>query len=565
MIASNAHHQVRAADPSNAATAPGGIGAPRDAAARRRCGGPAALRGMVTAPHHLAAEAGLAVMREGGNAIEAMVAAAATIAVVYPHMNGIGGDGFWLILRPDAPPIGIQACGPAGRHVTPALYRSRSLDAVPSRGPLAANTVAGAVAGWAVALEISAAMGGRLPIDRLLADAIFYAERGAPVSRSYGDALSAKHEELQEIAGFSTAFMPELPYPVHARPVLRQPRLAALLRELARMGLDDFYRGGIARQIAADLARAGSPLEVKDLEEYHACRVEPLLLRLADAIVYNLPPPTQGLASLIILGLFDRLSVQEAESFAYLHAIVEATKQAFLVRDAELGDPAVMARRASDFLIDSALDRLCRAIDPARAMPWPYPASAGDTVWMGAMDGNGCAVSFIQSLYWEFGSGVVLEDTGIVWQNRGSSFSLREGARDALAPGRLPFHTLNPAAAVFDDGRTVVYGTMGGDGQPQTQAAIFTRYARFGQDLPQAIAAPRWLLGRTWGAATTTLKLESDFEPRLIDDLRRAGHEVELVPPCNDLMGHAGALVRASDGVIDGASDPRSDGSVAGF
>lgn len=520
---------------------------------------------MVTAPHHLAAEAGLAVLREGGNAIEAMVAAAATIAVAYPHMNGIGGDGFWLILRPNAPPIGIQACGPAGRQVAPALYRSRGLNAVPTRGPLAANTVAGTVAGWSVALEISAAMGGHLPTDRLLADAIFHAERGVPVSRSYGDTLAAKAEDLQGFTGFSAAFVPEVTHPFPVRPVLRQPRLAAVLRELARAGLDDFYRGDIARRIAADLARAGSPLVAKDLENYRACRVEPLSLRLQDATAYNLPPPTQGLTSLMILGLFDRLSVREGESFAHVHAVVEATKQAFLIRDAELGDPVAMERRPSEFLTDSTLDRLCRAINPARAMPWPHSASAGDTVWMGAIDGNGCAVSFIQSLYWEFGSGVVLEDTGIAWQNRGSSFSLGERERNALAPGRLPFHTLNPAAAVFDDGRTMVYGTMGGDGQPQTQAAIFTRYARFGQPLPQAIATPRWLLGRTWGAATTTLKLESDFEPSLIDALRRAGHKVELVPPWNDLMGHAGALVRGAGGVIEGASDPRSDGAIAGF
>jgi gamma-glutamyltranspeptidase/glutathione hydrolase len=532
---------------------------------KRRYGASAALRGMISAPHHLAAEAGLAVLREGGNAIEAMVAAAATIAVVYPHMNGLGGDGFWLILRPDAPPIGIQACGPAGREVTPALYRNRGLEAVPTRGGLAANTVAGTVAGWIAALEISAEMGGVVPVDRLLADAVFHAEQGVPVSLSYAINLAAKLAELQEITGFSAAFIPETAHPMPARPVLRQPRLAALLKKLIQAGLDDFYRGDTARRIAADLARAGSPLVAQDLEDYRARRVEPMSLRLQDATAYNLPPPTQGLASLIILGLFDRLFVREGESLAHVHAIVEATKQAFLIRDAELGDPAAMERSPLEFLTGAALDRLCRAIDPARAMPWPHPSSPGDTIWMGAVDGNGCAVSFIQSLYWDFGSGVVLEDAGIVWQNRGNSFSLREGARNALAPGRLPFHTLNPAAAVFDDGRTLVYGAMGGDGQPQTQAAIFTRYARFGQALPQAIAAPRWLLGRTWGTAATTLKLESDFDPTLVEGLRRVGHEVELVPSCNELMGHAGALVRGANGVIEGASDPRSDGGVAGF
>jgi gamma-glutamyltranspeptidase/glutathione hydrolase len=509
---------------------------------------------MVTAPHRLAAEAGLSVMRDGGNAVEAMVAAAAAIAVVYPHMNGLGGDGFWLILPPGAPPIGIQACGPTGRRVTADLYRRSGLDAVPARGPLAANTVAGTVAGWIAALEISAALGGRLALEQLLGPAIDQAGRGVPVSRSLADTLSAKDAELEQVPGFSAAFQGA----GEGARILRQPRLAALLRRLARAGLDDFYRGEVARRIAADLAQVGSPLLLEDLEAFRAQRVEPLSLRITGAHLYNLPPP-------MILGLFDRLGVHEGESFAHLHGLVEATKQAFLHRDAVVGDPTAMPCDPALYLSDDELARLARTIEPARALPWPQPAAPGDTIWMGAIDRESCAVSFIQSLYWEFGSGLVLEDTGLLWQNRGSSFGLGEGARHALAPGRLPFHTLNPAAARFDDGRTMVYGTMGGDGQPQTQAAIFTRHARFGQPLAQAIAAPRWLLGRTWGAASTTLKLESDMDPGLVEALRSAGHEVELVAPRNDLMGHAGALVRHADGAIEGASDPRSDGGVAGF
>jgi oxamate amidohydrolase len=506
----------------------------------------------------LATQAGVAVLREGGNAIEAMVAAAATIAVVYPHMNSIGGDCFWLIVRPGAAPIGIQACGPAGRNVTVELYRDKGLDAIPARGGLAANTVAGALAGWSAALEVSGEMGGSMPLDWLLDDAVFHAEHGFPLSRSLSETLVAKCDELRIIPGFASAFTPE-------GQILKQPRLAAVLRELARAGLDAFYRGKVGRRIAADLADAGSPLTAADLESYCACRVEPLSIRLRDASVYNLPPPTQGLASLIILGLFERMAVKESESFEHVHAIVEATKRSFLIRDSELCDPALSRRAPTEFLAHADLDRLCREIKRDKAMPWPHLGRRGDTVWMGAIDRDGCAVSFIQSLYWEFGSGVVLKDTGILWQNRGSSFSLQEGARNQVAPGRLPVHTLNPAAALFDDGRVMVYGAMGGDGQPQTQAAVFTRYARFGQSLPEAVAAPRWLLGRTWGAETTTLKVESDFEPDVIAALRSCGHDVELIAPCNDLTGHAGAVVRRPDGVIEGASDPRSDGSAAGF
>lgn len=526
---------------------------------------PLALRGMVTAPHHLAAEAGLSILRAGGNAIEAMIAAAATIAVVYPHMNGVGGDGFWLILKPGARPIGIEACGPAGVRVSPEFYRTHDLESIPARGPLAANTVAGTVAGWIAALELSASLGGNLSLDLLLADAIVHAERGVPLSRSQTAATSSKLGELRNVAGFLPTFGLDGAGPPYSPTVFRQPRLAAVLRSLAQAGLNDFYRGQIARRIAADLERAGSPLTIADLSGYRARFVNPLSLRLSCGTVYNLPPPTQGLASLLILGLFDRFPVRESESFEHLHTLIEATKQAFIIRDAEVADPSTMRRQPSEFLIAGELDHLCGRIDPARALSWPQGGPPGDTVWMGAIDENGCAVSFIQSLYWEFGSGVVLEDTGILWQNRGSSFSLRPGHRNELAPGRLPFHTLNPAAAAFDDGRVMVYGTMGGEGQPQTQAAVFTRYAHFRQPLQQAVAAPRWLLGRSWGAETTTLKLESTMAPGLAESLRRAGHEIEIVAPCNDLMGHAGALVLHPNGVIEGATDPRSDGGVAGY
>ena len=174
-------------------------------------------------------------------------------------------------------------------------------------------------------------------------------------------------------------------------------------------------------------------------------------------------------------------------------------------------------------------------------------------------------VSAIQSTYFEFGSGLVLPLTGITWQNRGSSFRLAADGWNALRPGRKPFHTLNPALARFDDGRVMAYGTMGGEGQPQTQAALFSRYARFGVDLQQAISAPRWLLGRTWGENSTTLKLEDGFDDKLYTDLAAAGHDVERVGPLTAMMGHAGAIVRHGDGRLDGATDPRSDGQVAAW
>ena len=238
----------------------------------------------------------------------------------------------------------------------------------------------------------------------------------------------------------------------------------------------------------------------------------------------------------------------------------------FVLRDRDVGDPAYHDVDLQALLDDdAALDAMARAIDPARAQPWPAPAAAGDTCWFAAADAAGRVVSAIQSTYFEFGSGVVLPQTGITWQNRGSSFRLAADGWNALRPGRLPFHTLNPALARFADGRTMAYGTMGGEGQPQTQAAIFTRYARFGSGLQAAVTAPRWLLGRTWGSPSTTLKIEDGFDPELYTALAAAGHDVERVGALTATMGHAGAIVRHNDGLLEGATDPRSDGQVAAW
>jgi gamma-glutamyltranspeptidase len=215
--------------------------------------------------------------------------------------------------------------------------------------------------------------------------------------------------------------------------------------------------------------------------------------------------------------------------------------------------------------LDAAfLDGEAQAIDRRRAAPWPAPVDRGDTVWMGAIDRNGLAVSYLQSLYWEYGSGCVSPKTGVLIGNRGVSFSLDAKHPNALAPGRRPFHTLNPAMAAFDDGRVMPYGSMGGDGQPQFQAQVFTRY-RNGASLADAIDAPRFLLGRTWGADSPSLKLEDRFDPSLARALEKAGHMVETLAPYADVFGHAGALVRHARGRVEAAHDPRADGGSAGI
>lgn len=519
------------------------------------------LHGMVTAPHALAAEAGCGVLRDGGTAAEATVATAAALAVVYPHMTAIGGDGFWLVHEPDGRVHAVHGCGGAAASADLALYAG--LEAVPTRGPLAANTVAGTISAWEAVL---ASDEGGLPLERLLRDAIRHAEAGVAVT--YGGAAIAQDKggELRGQPGAYAAVFEPGSVPLAEGDTLRQLALGQTLRHLAQAGLADFYTGELAASIAADLARLGSPVSAADLAAHRATRPDPLTTPIAGAQLFNSAPPTQGFASLLILALFSRLGVAAADGFAHLHGLVEATKQAFLLRDLHVGDPAWTGFDFQGLLEDpAALDELAARIDSAQALPWPQPPQWGDTCWFGAADARGQVVSAIQSTYFEFGSGLVLPASGIIWQNRGASFRLAEDGWNALKPGRKPFHTLNPALASFDDGRVMAYGTMGGEGQPQTQAALFSRYAMFGTDLQEAINAPRWLLGRTWGEQSTTLKLEDGFDARLYTELAEAGHDVERVGQLTATMGHAGAIVRHGNGRLEGASDPRSDGGVAAW
>lgn len=519
---------------------------------------------MVVAPHHLASEAGARVLREGGNAIEAMIAAASTIAVVYPHMNSLGGDNFWLLHQPGADPVGIDACGGAASAASVDYYRSKGLDAIPGRGPDAALTVAGAVSGWQLAHQQAKLAGGKLPLSRLLEDAIHHAREGAPVTATLANNARGKLAELIDQPGFAQTYV-KSGQPVQLGELFKQTKIANTLERLASAGLDDFYRGELAQAIGEDLQIAGSPVSVDDLNQYNAMIVEPLSLAVGEHRVFNMPPPTQGLASLMLLGIFARLNIQSLDDYDYIHGLIESTKQSFRTRDTEVSDPAYMARSAEEFLAGDFLDRLAVGVNRDKADPWPDASVGGDTVWLGAVDKNGGAVSFIQSIYWEFGSGVILPDSGITWQNRGTSFSLDESHHNCLKPGRRPFHTIQPALAHLGDGRVMPFGTMGGEGQPQTQAMVFSRYAMGGQDLQQSITAPRWLLGRTWGSDITNLRIENRFAPEVYEQLIAAGHDLEMIGEYDEVMGHAGALVLHPDGLIEGASDPRCDGSACGL
>jgi gamma-glutamyltranspeptidase len=520
-------------------------------------------RGVVCAPNHRAVEAGRAILAQGGNALEAMVAMAAAIAVLYPHMNHLGGDGFWVIRHRTGRVSAIMAAGQAGAKATPALYRD--YEAIPTRGPLAVLTVPGAVGGWIMALQAAKATGGRLPLDILLAPAIAHARNGYVVTRSQAQLTQEYLNELAVVPGFAGTFLAE-GKPPEAGMTLKQEALAGTLAHLAHSGLDDFYRGDVSREIAADFKRMDIPVTREDLMQYGATLAEPLCVNLEADTIFNTGAPTQGIASLMILALFASLKISKAEGFDHVHGLVEATKRALRVSHTSVTDPKHLVHPLARYLEPTSIADEASTIDRRKAATWPLiPSGKGDTVWMGAADTSGLVVSYLQSIYWEFGSGCVLPATGVLMQNRGTSFSLKEGALNSLAPGRLPFHTLSPALAILKDGRIMAYGTMGGFGQPQTQGAIFTRYVLFKETLADAIDRPRWLLRRQWGASKPALRMESRFDRSLLDALATAGHDIALLDePYSDMMGHAGAVVLHPNGICEGAHDRRADGGAAG-
>ncbi|MGF6297613.1 MULTISPECIES: gamma-glutamyltransferase family protein [Paraburkholderia] len=420
-------------------------------------------RGMAVAPHALAAQSALAILRDGGNAVEAMIAAAATIAVVYPHMNSIGGDGFWLISRPGAEPVGIEACGVAALAATIDEYRSRGLSAIPVRGPLAANTVAGTVSGWQRAHRWSAeTLGGRLPVKRLLEDAIHYAKQGVPVTRSQSQCVESRLSELRPIVGFNETFLHGGRAPATGERFVA-PRLAATFEQLADAGFDDFYRGDLARSIASDLQSAGSLLSLADLERHEARLRTPLALKHSLGTIYNMPPPTQGLVSLLILGILDRVLTKDMDPLGseFVHACVEATKLGFAVRDAEITDPDHMRVDPRELLQPAGLDAMAAQVSLTQAAPWGAGRGPGDTVWLGVTDSDGVAVSFnwrpargiAASARGQLGAGVLHRDHA---RHRHRTAGHCRAQADAPPLSRRAAGRLTPPAVCRNAHRTVV-------------------------------------------------------------------------------------------------------------
>lgn len=505
---------------------------------------------MVTTPHRLASEAGARVLRAGGNAIEAIVAAGAALSVVYPHFCGLGGDAIWMVADREGTATCFLGIGQA-----PAILPR--MDVLQVRGPGSILTTASIVDSWQRVLDHSRdRWGGTATLPALLDDAIELADEGFPVSSSQSFWHGFRGEETAAWPGFASLFRVE----GHQR----QPDLARTLRHLADKGARDFYEGELAATIAAGLEALGAPITARDLALTTTREAEPLRLDYRGHTLLATPPPTQGVTTLAIMGILRNLPPAEQDGADFYHRLVEAVKQAFLDRGG-IGDPDFGGGLDRSWLDPERLAAKARAIDSGRALPWPHRASSADTAYLGAVDHEGRCVSMLQSTYFDWGSGCVVPGTGLLWHNRGAAFSLDAMSPNRIEPGKRPFYTLNPGIALEGGRPRYLYGTQGADGQPQTLALLLSSLIDGGLDPADALARPRFLLGRTFSDAADTLKIEETVGADVVARLEALGHVIRTIEAFSQLGGQAGIIRIEADGRAIGAHDPRSDGCAIGI
>ncbi|WP_144109472.1 gamma-glutamyltransferase family protein [Paraburkholderia sp. BCC1886] len=515
-----------------------------------------ATGGMVTSPHALASAAGLDVLRAGGNAIEAAIAIGAALCVTYPHFTGLGGDAFWVIGDRQGMLRTVSGIGQAAADLP------RFDGAIPLRGPRAALTTAATVDTWDQAFRISqTSWGGTRSWASLFDGALAHAAEGFAVTPSQHYWQTLRKNELRDLPGFTATFAPDGEIPAIGAHFV-QPALANSLERIARFGAREFYEGDLAGRIARGLQAAGSPLQSSDLARTRARDEAPLRVAYRGGELVSLQPPTQGVTTLQIMGTLERfdLSAIEEGGADYYHLLVEAVKCAFVDRDRYVSDPEFNAVPVGEMLSPATLDAHARSIDLGAARAWPHVFRPGDTVYIGVTDSEGRSVSMLQTVFFDWGSGVVAGDTGILWHNRGASFSTNPAHHNALQAGKRPFHTLNPGMYVKDSRPHLLFGTQGADGQPQTLAAILTRLIDYGMDPLTALTRPRFLLGKTFSDTRDALKLERDAGADVFAELAARGHEVSAIPEQSPLAGHPGVIRIDADGSATGAHDPRSDG-----
>jgi len=515
---------------------------------------PVYARNMVATSQPLAAQAGITMLGAGGNAVDAALAAAMALTVVEPTGCGLGSDAFaivWDGLRLH----GLNASGRAPAAWTPDYFAGR--ETMPQRG-WDSVTVPGVVGGWMALWKRF----GALPLATIAAPAITYARHGFQVSPSVAFRWAFEAGIHRGEPGFAAAFLIDGRAP-RTGEVFRLPALADSIEDIVATEGDSFYRGSLADRIVADARANGGAMSLDDLGAERPDWVDTVAVGFAGTSVHEIPPNGHGIAALIALGIAEQAGIgrRPVDDIETLHLAIEAMKLAIADGAEYVGDPRSLRLRPADLLDPAYLARRARLIDgdwagdPGNGVPGP-----GGTVYLASADASGMMVSFIQSNFMGFGSGVVVPGTGISLQNRGSGFTLRSGHANTVGPGKRPAHTIIPGFVLnADGGALMALGVMGGPMQPQGHLQLLLRTLVYGQDPQVAIDAPRWrvISGRK-------VAVEPGFDPRLVAGLRARGHDIVEPPDGVFAFGGAQMIMRVGGGYV-GGSDPRKDGQAVGF
>jgi gamma-glutamyltranspeptidase/glutathione hydrolase len=520
--------------------------------------------GAVTSGHPLATAAGYEVLRRGGNAVDAAIATAAVLAVVRPHMNGIGGDAFALFYEGETGRVtALNGSGRAGALATPDFFDDHGGE-IPETGA-ASVSVPGAAAAWVDALERY----GSRPLPELLGPAIGYARDGFPVSTRLAADFASQGGDLAPEA--RELYLPDGSPPAVGS-LLRNPALARTLERLGAFGAEGFYQGPVAESLADFLGERGGYLRAGDFADHASSWVEPLSAEYLGRTFLVLPPNTQGLAQLQQMEMSKAFDIRGLghNTSSYIHTLIELKKLAFADRDRWVADPASAQLPVAELLDSAYLAERAREVDPEEAAREVAPGvgdppasgagegldDSGDTVYLTVVDREGNAVSWIQSLFHGFGSGLLDPETGVLLQNRGALFTLEEGHPNRIAPGKRPYHTLTPTLALREGGDLAfTLGTPGGDSQTQSILQIVHNLLVFDMTPQEAVEAPRY---RSYGGVRVAL--EDRIPPDVRDDLRRRGHELRVVEGWTSTFGGAQMIrVHPESGTLTAAADPRRE------
>ena len=526
-----------------------------------------AREGMVATSQPLATQVGLDILKQGGSAIDAAIAANAMLGLVEPTGSGIGGDLFAIVWDAESKQLyGLNASGRSPKSLTTEIFSAAGLTKIPSFGPLPVS-VPGAVDGW---FELHNRF-GRLPMTSLLSPAIRYARNGFPVSELVAYYWQMNVDRIGHYPGFSPTFMPGGKVPQKGD-VFKNPGLAATYEKIATGGRDAFYKGDIARAIAAYMKEQGGYLSYEDLAAHTSDWVTPVSANYRGYDIWELPPNGQGIAALQILNILEQYDIEGMglDSADYIHTFVEAKKLAFEDRAKYYADPAFNDIPVAPLISKDYARERRKLIDPLKAAN-RYDAGVidGDTVYLTVADSRGNMVSLIQSNYRGMGSGMTPPGLGFILQNRGELFTLEPGHSNEYQPGKRPFHTIIPAMVTRNNKPWLSFGVMGGATQPQMHAQIIVNLIDFGMNLQEAGDAPRFIHSGSSSPTGALMKdggsisLERGFSLSTERELLERGHKLE-----NKLGiygGYQAIMYDADKQIYYGASESRKDGQAAGY